>query len=168
MPDSKESQPVLEPPSSSIPMPPQAYVPKIRMPKAAELNKQPAPAPKTALPRIDPSKLANIGQLAPSALKSETPMKTARRDTAKGAPPELLPDLSATPLVSSEAPIVIPSIQPGSLPDTAKPATSESKIEIPTKIETPKERSTPLPTILPDDLEADNDRPASALEHANP
>ena len=170
VPESKESQPVLEPPATSIPMPPQAYVPKTRMPKSADtIKKQPASAPKLDLPRIDPSKLANIGQLAPSALKSETPIKTARRDTTAGAPPELLPDLSATPLVSKDAPVAVKtSIQPGSLPEAAKPFTSESKIEIPDKIEIPTTKSTPLPTILLDDMGADNDRPASALEHANP
>ena len=161
IPESKPEQPVLEPPTLQTPMPipPQAYIPKTRMPKAEPGTRQ-AAAPKTALPKIDPTKLANIGQLAPSAIKSETPVKIARRDTTSGAPSELLPDLSATPLASSEAPIPIPDLEPQSLPVPAKTRADENKTEAPAK------KTTPLPAILPDDV-AENDRPASALDHAN-
>ena len=156
-PEVKETQPVLNPPALPIP---QAYVPKTRMQKA-EASKLPASAPKTALPRIDPSKLANIGQLAPSAMKTEKPVKTAQRDTTTGAPSELMPDLSATPLSSTESPAHKLNLQPGSLPVAAKTLSSENKTQ------TPVRKTTPLPTILPDEIEAENDKPASALEHAN-
>ena len=163
VPELKSEQPVLEPPALPMPMPmpiPQAFVPKTRMPKN-EASKQPASAPKLALPRIDPSKLANIGQLAPSAIRSETPVKTAQRDTTTGAPPELLPDLSATPLASPEAPVLRLNLQPGSLPVGVKVPSNENKTETPTK------KSTPLPTILPDDSGTEDDQPASALDHVN-
>ena len=161
IPESKPDQPVLEPPAlpTPMPIPPQAYIPKSRMPKAEPGTKQ-ASVPKPALPKIDPTKLANIGQLAPSAIKSETPVKIARRNTTTGAPSELLPDLSATPLASSEAPIPIPDLQPALPLVTAKTRADENKTEAPPK------KGTPLPTILPDDV-AENDRPASALDHAN-
>ncbi len=161
IPESKPEQPVLELPSLQTPMPtpPQAYIPKTRITKGEPGTKQ-AAAPKPALPKIDPTKLANIGQLAPSAIRSEAPVKIARRDTTPGAPSELLPDLSATPLASSEAPIPIPDLKPESLPVPAKTRAEENKTEVPTR------KSPPLPTIIPDDV-AENDRPASALDHAN-
>ena len=160
IPESKPDQPVLEPPALPTPMPiPQAYIPKTRMPKAEPGTKQ-ASAPKPALPKIDPTKLANIGQLAPSAIRSETPMKIARRNTTSGAPPELLPDLSATPLASSKAPIPIPDPLPEPLPVPANTRANENMSEALTR------KSTPLPTIL-SDVEAENDQPVSALDHAN-
>jgi hypothetical protein len=160
IPESKPDQPVLEPPAFPTPMPvPQAYIPKTRMPKA-ELSTKQASVPKPALPKIDPTKLANIGQLAPSAIRSETPVKIARRDTPTGAPSELMPDLSATPLVSPEAPIPIPDLQPEPLPVPAKPLTDENKTETLTI------KTTRLPTIL-SDVEAEKDQPVSALDHAN-
>ena len=161
IPESKPDQPVLEPPALPTPMPtPQAYIPKTRMPKAESTSTRHASAPKAALPKIDPAKLANIGQLAPSAIRSEAPVKIARRETTSGAPSELLPDLSATPLASSEAPIPIPDIEPEPLPVPAKTQADENKTETPTR------KSTPLPTILPE-VEAVHDQPASALDHAN-
>ena len=165
VPESKPDQPVLDPPALPTPMPvpmpiPQAFVPKTRMPKAEASTKQ-AATPKPALPRIDPTKLANIGQLAPSAIRSETPVKIAQRDATAGAPSELLPDLSATPLTSSEAPVLKQNLQPGSLPVAVNVPSNESKTE------TAINKNTPLPTILPDDIGTENDRPASALDHAN-
>ncbi|MEI8016565.1 MAG: hypothetical protein WCH39_00130 [Schlesneria sp.] len=161
IPESKPDQPVLEPPALPTPMPvPQAFIPKTRISKAEPTSTKQASAPKPALPKIDPTKLANIGQLAPSAIRSETPVKIARRDTTSGAPPELLPDLSATPLASPDAPIPIPDPEPLSLPVPAKTRADENKIETPTR------KSTPLPKVL-SDAEAENDQPVSALDHVN-
>ena len=72
----------------------------------APQTKAAATLPKTAIPRVDPSQLGNIGKPAPSLSKPEQrrtlPPRTAVRERITSPGPALLPVQSATPLKEIE------------------------------------------------------------------
>lgn len=123
----------------------------------------------SVIPKIDPSKLASIGQVATAGKlaesKAESSKTVARNPVSTGAP-ALLPDLAATPLGANVSPANCSGSQsnrgPLPLPDSTASATRE-----------------PLPASAPADedqepcdaekvIASQNDEPASALDPANP
>ena len=166
VPESQPDQPRLEPPVLQVP---QAKASKESTSKIATMKPR-ASTPNPNVPRIDPSKLPNVGQVVAPRNKPAETLRTARRD---GAPPALLPDIDATPLKSEARPkppipISIPDepdlsakLQPGSLAPEKKEEVKES-IAIP-EIED-LDLSAPNLTESTDEAE----EPASAMEPANP
>ena len=116
---------------------------------------------KNPLPRIDPAKLSNVGQPA-STQKLAEPPQLARQDSRTTAPPALLPELSAKPLVIAIPMNLVEKLQPGSLPPR-EPVFEKPLADLNSATTDPDPTSVPIefPGI---DFEA----PASALEPANP
>jgi hypothetical protein len=116
---------------------------------------------KNPLPRIDPAKLSNVGQPA-STQKLAEPPQLARQDSRTTAPPALLPELSAKPLVIAIPMNLVEKLQPGSL-SPREPVFEKPLADLNSATTDPDPTSVPIefPGI---DFEA----PASALEPANP
>lgn len=186
-----DAKPLNSKPSPSVPIPiPDRLMvpelksaePKLEAPKAPERKEQPANNDVTAkrnetkmpsLPKIDLSKLANIGQVAPTAKLVEP--KTDHSDVAqKNSPlplaPALLPEESATPLGE----LILRKLNP--LPATvstdkgissAREISTAREIEKPAAVDVPNDQaSEPSDAEAATDTEAD--QPASALDVANP
>jgi hypothetical protein len=136
-------------------------------PVKSVVTKSPSPTgnSNTAVPKIDPSKLPNVGQVA-KATKTAEPIRMAKKERNPTSPPALLPDAIATPLPSSRPkppiPITIPDVtdlsarlQPGALESPIDEHTDECGVE----------STIPLPPL---ETPVDLDEPVSALSPANP
>ena len=136
VPEVPAEQPKLELPGTT---PQAAAVPrtsttKSSSPKTVALKPQ-VNSTKTAIPLIDPSKLPNVGQAAPSGTapgSTTEPPRTARRESV----PALLPDVAAIPLGAT--PVAPAPIAPTPL---ALPPKSEPR------------RQPPIPVTIPDESE---------------
>ena len=157
----KTVEPTQDPPKQTTP---QAHLPKTNSPKTAAVTLR-AASPKPNASVLDPSKLANVGQVAaprkPGDSKSEPP-RMPRRTHSPSAPPGLLPDLSATPLTESVLPILNFNFQPGSLGSDAKVLSNDCGRG------TVIHNAASPPTASANEADQGQEVPASALEPANP
>lgn len=114
---------------------------------------------KTLLSKIDPAKLANVGQVAPTAKITEPRTESSQapqKNPGLPAVPSLLPEESATPLGRSLS-------QNGETRTSVK--SDQKKMEVPN----PSSTTIDIPPELADtDKPSEVDQPASALEVANP
>lgn len=157
-------------------LPPQTKAPAKSTTDSVATKVKSTPA-KTGIPKIDPSKLPNVGQVA--VTRKTEPAKTARRDAGTMAPPSLLPESIATPLPASKGddtgkqkppiPVMLPDgldlsskLQPGALEPAQKTSATDCGSGI---SEQDEDLSVPLLMDVPS---SDPDEPASALEPAKP
>ena len=110
LPESKADEPRLDPPALPIPQAKRSAKPAT---KSVATKSQTSPT-NSGIPRLDPSKLPNVGQVATLRTSSE-PLRTSRLDRDSTSPPALLPDLAATPLdaearMRTPLPIELPEV----------------------------------------------------------
>ena len=175
--DTKPAQPVQQP--VPVPLKERLLAPeskpgesKLNTPKPPEPKEPPAnldltmkrhPIKNPSFPKIDPTKLANVGQVAPTA-KLEHPK------SASAPAPNLLPEDVATPLGDSSTPkSEVPKSESGTpvvvvdkeieKPDSVPVETDSSGVEI-EDFDEPCDAQTVIGTEV--------DEPASALDVANP
>ena len=161
-----------KPATPGIPSP-QASLPKVNLPTTASVatsiptansRDDSSKTARSSIPRLDPSKLPNIGQPAaprkPAGPITE-PTRTTRSKRPLAPPPALLPDLAATPVSLPGLPVVIPDLQPGTLKsDAAGEPVELEPVPLPALDDLTPTGSSTEPVI-------DSDEAISALEPAN-
>jgi hypothetical protein len=165
VPESKPVEPTTEP--AAVPMPQATVSSAVAIPlRVDRLAKE--------ILKIDPSKLAHVGEAAPIARDPESrigPPRIGRRDrnSPSPAPPGLLPDHSAaTPLKEFELPIIKLKLQPGSLVSDVNVPPHESGPDCGAEHRVPSLPSTPRGEVSAPPAQLDlADEPASALEPVN-
>lgn len=171
--DTKPSQPLQQ----SVPTPPRERLPvldskpaevKSNAPKAPDAKDLPVNTDLSAkrretrnpsLPKIDPTKLANVGQVAPTAKLGQPKTESSQAAPKNSASaPALLPEELATPLGDSS---------PQNTETKTPEVSVDQKIEIPDSVPvTPEDLDEPCDAEKA--IGTESDEPASALEVANP